>query len=54
MVTLRMKVCTCGEDVYEDDYGDDPRDGYRWCINCGKPHRIETLLDEAVLQIEEQ
>lgn len=53
MNKLKVIECSCGEDVYENDYGDDPRDGYVWCINCGKHYPVENLEEVEVPEIKE-
>ena len=53
MKTLKCKTCSCGEDVYENDYGNNPSDGFLYCINCGKPHDPDSLIEEEVPEIHE-
>lgn len=48
MKKILVLECQCGEDVYENDYGDDTRDGFLWCINCGR-HYSKDKLEERVL-----
>lgn len=53
MPKLKVIECPCGEDVYENDYGDDPRDGFVWCINCGKNFFVEELEERTLPEIHE-
>ncbi len=47
MKTIKVIECSCGEDVYENDYGTlgktDNTELY--CINCGKRYGIEELKE---------
>lgn len=51
MKKILVLECQCGEDVYENDYGDDPKDGYLWCINCGKHYGKDQLEEREIAEV---
>lgn len=51
MKTIKVLECPCGEEVYENDYGDDPNDGLVWCINCGRHFSTEQLEEVSVDEV---
>lgn len=48
---LKVITCDCGEDVFENDYGNDPEDGNVWCINCGESYPITDLKTQTLPDI---
>jgi hypothetical protein len=40
--------------VYENDYGNDPKDGFLWCINCGRHYSPKKLELRTVPEIHER
>ncbi len=53
MKTILVLECACGEDVYENDYGDNPKDGYLWCINCGRHYEKNQIEERGLPETKE-
>jgi hypothetical protein len=52
MKTVKVILCSCGEDIFEDDFSRKV-DGieYLGCINCGKEYPKSALKEEEVVDI---
>lgn len=53
MNKIKVIVCKCGEDVYENDYGTLGKtdESKVYCINCGEPYNVDQLVETTLPEI---
>lgn len=53
MKKILVLLCSCGEEVYENDYGSDWTDGKLYCVNCNLSYTKEDLKEVDIPEIKE-